>query len=674
MAVSTQIAEDYRKLKDELIYHAHRYYVLDAPEISDADYDKRYQHLLSMEQSYPELVSDDSPSQRVGAEPLAEFTSVEHRLPMLSLDNAFTEEDIVAFDKRIRERINHEVDIQFSCEPKYDGIAVSLIYQQGLLVRGATRGDGKRGEDITQNVKAVPSVPLRLQGKLLPDTVEIRGEIYMPRRGFEDYNKRALARDEKPLINPRNAAAGSLRQLDAKITASRPLAMCAYSIGYIDGGELPRHHSEALKLIQQWGFLVSDYAAVAVGARACNDYYDRLSNVRATLPFDIDGVVFKVDEFAKQARLGSVAKAPRWAIARKFPAQEEITVLKGVEFQVGRTGTITPVARLAPVFVGGVTVSNATLHNREEIDRLDVRIGDSVVIRRAGDVIPQIAAVVQSKRPANAEPIHFPSACPVCQSPVLFVEDQAAIRCSAGLSCPAQMKESIKHFVSRNAMDIEGLGDRLVELFVDLGFIKTIADIYLLKKAEIAELEGLGNKSAQNLIDAIEKSKLSTLERFLYSLGIREVGQATSLNLARHFADFNLIRSADVEALQEVPDVGPVVAEHIQRFFSSEKNNAVVDALLAHGVTWPIPEQPSQEATPLADRVCVLTGTLEQLSRTEAKERLQSLGAKVVGSVSKKTNLVIAGPGAGSKLDKANELNIEIIDEAQFMTMLGRYD
>ena len=674
MHVADEFQGDYRALKSDLIYHAHRYYVLDAPEISDADYDERYQKLLSLEQSHPELVGADSPSQRVGAAPLDCFTSVAHRLPMLSLDNAFSDDDMQAFNKRVQDRLASDQQMIYACEPKYDGIAVSLMYEQGVLVRGVTRGDGQRGEDITQNVKTIPSIPLRLHGEDHPDIIEVRGEIYMPRAGFDAYNAKAIAKGGKPFVNPRNAAAGSLRQLDSKITAARPLEMCAYSTGFVDGGELPKTHFETLRLMQSWGFLVSALAEIADGDEGCIDFYTQLAAKRDSLPFDIDGVVFKVNDRALQARLGFVAKAPRWAIARKFPAQEQITRLNGVEFQVGRTGAITPVARLEPVFVGGVTVSNATLHNREEIERLDIRIGDSVVVRRAGDVIPKIVSVVPSKRPVAAVKVVFPERCPICGSALESNDDEAAIRCNAGLTCPAQMKEAIKHFASRNAMDIDGLGDKLVELFVDKALIAGIADIFLLKKDDISALEGLGEKSAHNIIAAIEQAKITTLPRFLFSLGIREVGQATSRSLAQYVGDLPAIRDATIETLEDVPDIGPVVAANIRDFFEGERNIQTVEALIAAGISWPAVVLASEEERPLLGKVCVLTGTFEGMSRSEAKERLQNLGAKVSGSVSKKTDLVVAGPGAGSKLTKAQQLGLDIIDEGQLVELLGRYE
>lgn len=590
MSTSSKIAEEYIKIKDTLIYHAHRYYVLSEPEISDAEYDRLFQRLLELEAESPELRTQDSPSNRVGAAPLDSFTSVEHKLPMLSLDNAFSGDDLRAFQKRILDRLNLTEDdapaIEIVCEPKYDGIAVSLLYEDGMLVRGATRGDGARGEDITLNVKTISSIPLRL-AEHVSGSIEVRGEIYMPKAGFEKYNARALDHGDKPFVNPRNAAAGSIRQLDSRITAKRPLAMCAYSLGFTDVLDLPTNHGDTLELLKSWGFSVSEEYRVVMGIEDCIAYYSNLESTRNSLPYDIDGIVYKVNDFSFQQRLGFVSRAPRWAIARKFPAQEEMTVLRNVEYQVGRTGAITPVAKLEPVFVGGVTVSNATLHNRDEIKRLDLYVGDTVVIRRAGDVIPQIAAVVASKRVPNAVPVEFPSQCPACSASVEYNSDEATIRCSAGLACSAQMKETIKHYASRKAMDIDGLGDRIVEMFFDKGFIKTVADIFHLNAGDIAELEGFGEKSAAKLLTAIDASKQTSLDRFLFALGIREVGQATARNLSLAFGSLDSIMSADIESLTGVDDVGPIVAQHIHNFFRRPSSVEHVQRLIEAGVTWP---------------------------------------------------------------------------------------
>lgn len=676
MPLTDAIRSEYEALKTTVHRHATQYYVYDSPEISDAEYDRLFQQLLKFEQDFPELDSFDSPTKRVGGAILDVFESVEHRLPMLSLDNAFSDEDLIAFDKRVKERLgfSESDDIAYMCEPKYDGIAVSLIYEQGDLVLGATRGDGSKGENITENVKTIPSIPLRLtkQNNLqqsLPDVIEVRGEIYMPRKGFEAFNALAVANNEKPFVNPRNAAAGSLRQLDSKITAKRPLEMCAYSIGFHQNADLPEKHSDVLAQLKQWGFLVSDYSASEKNIDAAIRYFADMSNQRFNLPFDIDGIVYKVDELALQKRLGQVSRAPRWAIARKFPAQEEMTVLEDVEFQVGRTGAITPVAKLKPVFVGGVTVSNATLHNKEEIERLGLKIGDTVTVRRAGDVIPQIASVATALRTDDVRDIHFPDQCPVCDTLLVANDDEAVIRCPAGLSCEAQMKEAIKHFASRNAMDIEGLGDRLIEIFVDKQLIHSVVDLFHIDFDKVAALEGMGEKSANNLKSAIEASKETELHRFLFALGIREVGQSTSRNLARHFSDLDKIQSASYEQLIEIEDIGPVAATYIVEFFQSETNKEVVRGLVDAGVRWQEVKR-DLENEPLLGKTIVLTGTLERMSRSEAKERLLALGAKVSGSVSAKTDMVIAGPGAGSKLKKAQDLEIETLDEDGFISML----
>jgi len=671
--IPEQVRVEYEQLKDELNQHNHRYYVLDEPTIPDSEYDRSMRRLQEIEQQFPELLSDDSPSQRVGGAPLPSFSQVSHDVPMLSLDNAFNEDELEAFDRRIRDRLNfkaHE-QLDYACEPKLDGVAVSLMYRDGLLVRGATRGDGKVGEDITANVRTIKSIPLKLSGEGIPQLLEVRGEIYLPRAGFAKINAAAIASGDKVFVNPRNAAAGSLRQLDSKITASRPLEMCAYSVGQFQGGATPDTHLNMLNALAGWGFKINTYVEAVRGVAACEDYYEGMQKRRDSLPYDIDGIVYKVNDLALQQRLGFVAKAPRWAIARKFPAQEEMTSLLDVEFQVGRTGAITPVARLAPVFVGGVTVSNATLHNGDEIARLGICIGDTVIIRRAGDVIPQVAAVVLDKRPADAQPIVFPENCPVCQSPVRRVEGEAVARCSGGLFCGAQSKEAIKHFASRKAMDIDGLGDKLVELLVDRGLIYSPADLYELSVDKIADLERMGEKSAQNLIDSIAASKQTTLAKFLFALGIREVGEATGQTLARNFGSLEAIIHADQEALLEVDDIGPVVAYYIRDFFRNPDNNlAIINALRESGVSWDDIDISAQDSQPLKGQTWVLTGGMEIISRAEAKDRLQDLGAKVAGSVSAKTTQVVAGPGAGSKLTKAQSLDIPVIDEEQFLTFL----
>jgi DNA ligase (NAD+) len=667
-----QVRAEYEQLKDELNQHNHSYYVLDEPTIPDSEYDRSMRRLQEIEQQYPELLSDDSPSQRVGGAPLPSFSQVSHAVPMLSLDNAFSDEELEAFDRRISDRLNYKTDqqIDYVCEPKLDGVAVSLLYRDRLLVRGATRGDGKVGEDITANVRTINSIPLKLSGAGIPELLEVRGEIYLPRSGFDKINAVAMAKGDKPFVNPRNAAAGSLRQLDSKITASRPLEMCAYSVGQFQGGETPDSHLNMLKALGGWGFKINTYVEVVQGIAACEAYYERMQERRDQLPYDIDGIVYKVNDLSLQQRLGFVAKAPRWAIARKFPAQEEMTQLLDVEFQVGRTGALTPVARLAPVFVGGVTVSNATLHNGDEIARLGLCIGDTVIIRRAGDVIPKVAAVVLDRRPADAKPILFPENCPVCQSPVRRIEGEAVARCSGGLFCGAQSKEAIKHFASRKAMDIDGLGDKLVELLVDRGLIYSPADLYELTAAKIADLDRMGEKSAQNLIDAIAASRQTTLGKFLFALGIREVGEATGQTLARNFGSLEAIIEADQDALLEVDDIGPVVAYYIRDFFRNPDNLSIINALRESGVSWDDIDISAQDSQPLKGQTWVLTGGMEIMSRAEAKDRLQELGAKVAGSVSAKTSQVVAGPGAGSKLTKAQSLDIPVLDEQQFLAFL----
>lgn len=647
--------------------------MLDAPSVPDALYDRTFHELLTLEAAHPELVTPESPTQRVGAAPLAKFEQIRHELPMLSLENAFDTQDMADFNRRLLERLDDDIQsLEYVCEPKLDGIAVSLLYENGLLMRGATRGDGTTGEDITHNVRTIGSVPLQLQGGGIPAVLEVRGEIYMPREGFEMLNEKARAAGEKPFVNPRNAAAGSLRQLDPRLTAQRPLQMCCYSVGRVEGGSLPPKHADILSLLGEWGLRINSEMAVVEGVDACNAYYEQLALKRDALPYDIDGIVFKVNALDLQEKLGFVSRAPRWAIARKFPAQEEVTRLLDVEFQVGRTGAVTPVARLEPVFVGGVTVSNATLHNNDEIERLGVNIGDTVVVRRAGDVIPQIVSVVESERPKGAQAVAFPDACPVCQSPLEREEGEAVVRCTGGLVCAAQLKAAIKHFASRRAMDIEGLGDKLVEQLVDEDVVANVADLYQLKRERLLELERLGEKSADNLLAAIESSKSITLARFIFALGIREVGESTARNLAAHFGRWDRLSEASEQSLLGVDDVGPIVADHLLQFFHSPQAMQVVDALFSAGVS-PQEVVIDQREQPLSDQVWVVTGKLEAFSRDDAKAHLQSLGAKVAGSVSAKTTCLVAGPGAGSKLKKAQELDITVIDEEALLAMLREH-
>ena len=674
MVADPHIAEEAGRLHEQLADWNYRYYVLDDPTVPDSEYDRALRRLQELEERFPDLVTPDSPTQRVGAAPLSQFSQIKHEVPMLSLDNAFNDEEMASFYRRLLDRLGDVDAIEFACEPKLDGVAVSLLYRDGLLERGATRGDGTTGEDITHNVRTIASIPLRLRGHGHPSILEVRGEIYMPRAGFEALNESARARGDKPFVNPRNAAAGSLRQLDSRLTAQRPLEMCCYSVGLVEGGDLPAKHAQVLELLQSWGLRINSASAVVTGIDACNDYYEELAQRRASLPYDIDGIVFKVNDLALQERLGFVSRAPRWAIARKFPAQEEMTTLLDVEFQVGRTGAITPVARLEPVFVGGVTVSNATLHNDDEIQRLGVLIGDTVIVRRAGDVIPQVVSVVIDRRPGDARKVEFPQQCPVCGSAVERESGEAVNRCMGGLICAAQQKAAIKHFVSRKAMDIDGLGDKLVDQLVEEGLIENVADLYHLQKEELCALPRMGEKSADKVLAAVEQSKSTTLARFLFALGIPEVGEATARSLAQHFSTWEALAAASESEYLEVDDVGPVVADHLVQFFDSAASQAVVSALRAAGVHWPVVEATEARALPLAGETWVVTGKLETLGRNDAKEHLQALGAKVAGSVSAKTTCLVAGPGAGSKLTKAESLGVPVIDEETLLALLRSHE
>lgn len=662
------LAKQVEALKSAINEHNYRYYVLDDPSVPDAEYDRLLHQLKSIEAEHPELLTDDSPTQRVGAEPLEAFDKVTHRMPMLSLDNAFDDADFADFVRRAEERLGKTETLDFVCEPKLDGVAVSLIYEKGKLIQGATRGDGSTGEDITHNVRTIKSIPLHLVGEGYPELLEVRGEIYYPKAEFEAFNQAAIAKGEKPFVNPRNAAAGSLRQLDPRITAERALSMYAYSVGVSEGGALPDNHYELMQQLASWGLRVSPEVKSASGVDACLEYYRDILTRRNDLPYEIDGVVIKVNDYALQARLGFVSRAPRWAVAYKFPPQEEMTELLDVEFQVGRTGAVTPVARLKPVFVGGVTVSNATLHNMDEVERMDVRIGDTVIIQRAGDVIPKVLKTVIEKRPQQTKPVLLPKTCPVCDSEIFRPEGEAIARCTGGLVCQAQMKEHIKHFASRKAMNVEGLGDKLVEQLVDLGWVKAVADLYSIQHEQLAGLERMADKSADNILSALEKSKQTTLERFIYALGIREVGEATAKSLVSHFKSFEAILAAGEDELLEVEDVGPVVANYIRHFFAEPRNLKIIDALKAHGVHWP--EVVTQSgAQPLDGNTYVLTGTLSGMTRDEAKAKLEALGAKVSGSVSKKTTAVIAGASAGSKLTKAEKLGVTVLSEEEMLTL-----
>lgn len=671
---NAELLKEVAQLRAEIDQHNYRYYVQDHPSISDAQFDCLFQRLKHIELDHPELITSDSPTQRVGSQPISSFAEVKHEMAMLSLDNAFSEEDIRDFDLRIRQRLSNEsLQISYACEPKLDGIAVSLLYENGVLVRGATRGDGTTGENITHNVRTIASIPLRLFGQGIPERLEVRGEIYMPKAGFSTLNERANAKGEKTFVNPRNAAAGSLRQLDARITATRPLEMCCYGIGVFSGGEMPNTHVESMQQLNRWGFKISRYLELVEGADGCLSYYQQMVELRNGLPYEIDGLVFKVNEYSLQQHLGFVSRYPRWAIAHKFPAQEEITQVENIEFQVGRTGAITPVARLKPIFVGGVTVSNATLHNMDEISRLGLKVKDWVIVRRAGEVIPKVVSVVIDQRPVDAVDVVFPEVCPVCGADVERIEGEAIARCSGGLSCSAQRKEALRHYASRKAMDIEGLGTKLIDALVDKELLNSIADIYQLKHQDIADLDRMGEKSADNLLLAIDKSKSTNLAHFIYSLGIREVGEATARNLANSFGDIDGLIEASEEQLLAVSDVGGIVAHHIRTFFQQPHNLEVIRGLRDAGVHWPVQKVAEPKAQPLLNKVYVLTGTLEHMGRDEAKEKLQQLGAKVSGSVSKKTDCVIAGPGAGSKLAKAESLGVAVLDEDGFIELLQNF-
>jgi DNA ligase (NAD+) len=668
------INQKINQLRASLRHHEYQYHVLDAPEIPDAEYDRLMRELRELETAHPELITADSPTQRVGAAPLTAFEQVRHDVPMLSLDNVFDEDSYLAFNKRVQDRLKSADTLTFCCELKLDGLAVSLLYEDGELVRAATRGDGTTGENITANVRTIRAIPLRLTGENIPRRVEVRGEVFMPQKGFEALNDEARRTGGKVFANPRNAAAGSLRQLDPRITAKRPLTFFCYGVGALEGGELPRSHWARLMQFRDWGLPVSDRIRLCNGSEEVLAFYRHVEETRATLGFDIDGVVIKVDSLDLQEALGFVARAPRWAIAFKFPAQEQITTVRDVEFQVGRTGAITPVARLEPVLVAGAMVSNATLHNADEIERLGLRIGDTVIVRRAGDVIPQVVGVVMSERPEQVREVTFPTTCPVCGSDVERVEGEAVARCTGGLFCGAQRKESLKHFVSRRAMDVDGMGDKIIDQLVEKEYVKTPADLFRLTAGKLTGLDRMGPKSAQNLVNALQKAKQTTLARFLYALGIREVGEATAANLAAHFGSVEALKAADLDALKSVQDVGDVVAKHVRNFLEETHNQQVIDELLdpAIGIHWPEVQVivPEEIDSPFAGKTVVLTGSLTLLSRDEAKDRLTALGAKVSGSVSKKTDLVIAGEAAGSKLAKAQELGIEVIDEAEMIRLL----
>lgn len=670
MTISTEIIERVEQLRALINRYNFLYYSADEPEVTDAQYDRLFAELKQLETQHPQLAAADSPTQRVGAAPLDKFAQITHSMPMLSLDNVFDEEELTAFNQRVLDRLNSREIITYAAEPKLDGLAISIRYEKGLLVQAATRGDGAVGEDVTENVRTIRNVPLKLNGSNVPEVVEIRGEVYMPKAGFKKLNREQLSKFKRPFVNPRNAAAGSLRQLDSGVTASRPLALICYGLGELVGMERPESHLDTMELIRQWGGSICPELCVVEGVEGCLSYLNDLAEKRDDLPYEIDGVVFKVNDMVLQNRLGFVSRAPRWAVAYKLPAQEAQTLLLDIQIQVGRTGALTPVARLEPVFVGGVTVSNATLHNEDEIRRKDILIGDTVIVRRAGDVIPEIVGVIKSMRVGHELEFIMPTKCPVCDADVERAEGEAVARCSGGLFCGAQRKEAIKHFASRKALDIDGLGDKLVEQLVDAELIKDPADLFYLTKEQFAALERMGEKSAANLVTALEQAKNTRFARFLYALGIREVGEATARSLALHFVTLDKLTAAKEDELIEIEDVGPVVAHHIYTFFQQEHNLDVIRRLLAAGIHWP-EEKPVYADSALAGKSIVLTGTLESLSRSEAKEKLLALGAKVAGSVSAKTDYVVAGRDAGSKLKKAETLGIEVVDETTLIQWIS---
>lgn len=663
-----KVAAEIQQLRSTLEQYNYEYYVLDAPTVPDSQYDRLFKQLQALEQEYPELITETSPTQKVGAAALSEFDEVKHAVAMLSLGNAFNEDDVTAFDKRIRDKLLSN-NIEYVAETKLDGLAISILYKDGKFIRAATRGDGQVGEDVSLNVKTIPSIPLELNTDTFPETLEVRGEVFMKRSGFKQLNETQKQNQEKLFANPRNAAAGSLRQLDSSITAKRPLSFYAYSVGEVSDNFLPQTHFETLQILKDCGLPISPETKICHSLHDCFNYYKAIQAKRNGLDYEIDGIVYKVNDLSQQQTMGFVSRAPRWAIAYKFPPEEEITKVLDIEVQVGRTGALTPVARLEAVYVGGVTVTNATLHNMDEVERKDIRIGDTVVIRRAGDVIPEVVSAVLDKRPADTKQFAMPTHCPECDAAVVRIEGEAVYRCTNGLQCPAQRIQAIIHYASRKAMNIDGLGDKLVEQLNKEALIKTIADLYELKLEDIADLDRMGEKSAQNLLEALEKSKHTTLAKFIYSLGIREVGEATSQALANYFGNLDKLRQADKAQLEAVEDVGPIVAGHIVSFFKEPHNQEVIQSLINAGVHWDDVEV-TQSDHDYAGKTFVITGTLDSMSRDEAKEKLQAIGAKVTGSVSKKTDFLVAGENAGSKLDKANELGIDVFSESEFLQIL----
>ncbi|MDG2107330.1 MAG: NAD-dependent DNA ligase LigA [Woeseiaceae bacterium] len=675
MTVPIATVERAEMLRKEIRYHNHLYHSLDQPEIPDIEYDRLMRELEQLEGTFPSLISLDSPTQRVGNAPIAGFCSVKHELPMLSLDNAFGTGELHEFHKRVIDRLGLDDKhiLTYAAEPKLDGVAVSLLYKDGILVRGATRGDGTTGEDVTHNVRTIQAIPLRLIGEGYPSQLEVRGEVFMPADGFKEYNETARTMGEKMFVNPRNAAAGSLRQLDPRLTAERPLDMYAYSAGVIDGGDLPKSHSEIINLLRNWGIKVCPERKVVIGVEGCLEYFENIGRRRDTLGYEIDGVVYKVDNLDFQNKLGFISRAPRWSIAHKFPAQEELTKVVNVEFQVGRTGALTPVARLKPIFVGGVTVGSATLHNIDELHRKDVRVGDTVVVRRAGDVIPEVVRVILDRRPKDTLRIQLPIECPICGSDIVRVKNEAIARCIGSLACPSQRVEALKHFVSRRALNIEGLGSKLIEQLVASNGLKTAADIFLLEKAKLRSLDRMGKKSADNLIGSINNSKSTTFARLLYALGIREVGEATAKSLAIHYGALTNLQAATKEELQLVPDVGPIVATHIQAYFAEEENLLVIERLQKYGVHW-LESDPvvTNIDGPFSGMTFAITGKLPTLTRDEAKNIIHDAGGRVVGSISNKTNYLLAGDKAGSKLVKAQNLDIAILDEGKLISLISK--
>ena len=672
MATSKIIKKKLELLRKQIRFHNNLYYALSEPEISDIEYDSIFSELIAIEKNFPELITSDSPSQKVGAEPVDYFPSVAHKNPMLSLDNVFNDDDLFSFNSRIQERLKIDSDIWYSAELKMDGVAVSIIYENGVLTRGATRGDGKIGEDITHNIRTIKGVPLKLLGIGYPKVLEVRGEVFIPKQLFYKFNQNARKKNQKTFVNPRNAASGSLRQLNSRITASRPLDIFIYSVGFFKNGKLPKKHSKILNRLSSWGLKTSPESVCVKGVNSCLDYYKKVKEKRKKYPYDIDGVVYKVDDINLQKKLGSLSRSPRWAVAHKFPGQEEVTVIQSIDFQVGRTGAITPVARVKPVFVGGVTVSNITLHNMDELYRKDIRIGDSVFVRRAGDVIPEVISVLKDKRPKNIKPIESPRYCPICHSKTFQLPNETALRCSGGLLCSAQKAESLKHFLSKKALDVQGFGSKLIEKLVLNDQIETPDDLYNLTKKDLLKVERMGDKLAEKIISSLEASKKTTLSRFIYSLGVPEVGEITAVNLAQHFKSLDQIMNSNTDELIQVRDIGGVVANNIFDFFKQKKNKIIINKLINSGINW---KSRDKEKKVISDKLSgkriVLTGTFSSISRSKLKEKLLINGAKVSTSVSSKTDFVVYGKKPGSKLAKAKNFGVSILNEQQFIRLIS---